>query len=258
MTSRPTGAPQAHATKTRMTPASGGASQQSGEPAAAVRPDLAAVGQRIRSLRAERAMSLRALAEASGVGAASLSQLENGQRNPTLATLYALAGALQSPLALLLDARSGSAVEGPGVSVRLLDTDVIGVDSDGDSDSSILDSVDCSAAGADETPRTSSAQVTVEVYRLHLDAGASRRSPAHGPGVVEHVQVLAGRLRAGREGEEREACAGQNLEWVSDRPHTYRAVRGLVDAVLVITTPLACVQTAHPGDHGTRVTSASM
>ncbi|WP_225733126.1 helix-turn-helix domain-containing protein [Pseudoclavibacter sp. CFCC 13796] len=212
MTSRATTPPPGRAPQTRMAPAPGGALPQIGAPAAAVRPDLAAIGDRIRSLRAERAMSLRALAEASGVGVASLSQLENGQRNPTLATLYALAGTLRAPLALLLDARAGSSVEGPGVSVRLLDTDVIGVDS--------------------------SAQVTVEVYRLHLDSEASRRSPAHGPGVVEHVQVLAGLLRAGREGAEREASAGQNLEWVSDCPHTYRAVRGPVEAVLVITTPL--------------------
>ncbi|WP_225733637.1 helix-turn-helix domain-containing protein [Pseudoclavibacter sp. CFCC 13611] len=214
MTSRATTPPPGRAAQTRMVPASGGALPQSREPAAAVLPDLAAIGERIRSLRSERAMSLRALAEASGVGVASLSQLENGQRNPTLATLYALAGALGAPLALLLDARAGSSVGGPGVSVRLLDTDVIGVDSD------------------------SSAQVTIEVYRLHLDSGASRRSPAHGPGVVEHVQVLTGMLRAGREGEEREASAGQNLEWVSDCPHTYRAVSGPVEAVLVITTPL--------------------
>src|SRR4051812_41709202 len=57
-----------------------------------------AVGQRLRRLREERGLSLSALARAAGLGKATLSGLEHGTRNPTLETLYAVAGALGVPL----------------------------------------------------------------------------------------------------------------------------------------------------------------
>ena len=56
------------------------------------------VGARISTLRTERGLSLSALARAAGIGKGSLSELEAGQRNPTLDTLYAVAGPLGVPL----------------------------------------------------------------------------------------------------------------------------------------------------------------
>ncbi|HLU53085.1 MAG TPA: helix-turn-helix transcriptional regulator, partial [Acidimicrobiia bacterium] len=47
----------------------------------------AIVGARVRDLRKARGMSLGALAKATGVGKGTLSELESGRRNPTLATL---------------------------------------------------------------------------------------------------------------------------------------------------------------------------
>ncbi|WP_265523589.1 helix-turn-helix domain-containing protein [Oerskovia flava] len=164
------------------------------------------VGERIRSLRAERAISLSALAAAAGIGKGSLSELEHGARNPTLATLYAVAGALQVPLSALLAERVGAEVASDGVSARLLDTR----HHDG----------------------------TTEVYALHLDAGAHRRSPGHGPGVVEHLLVTRGAVRAGRTGQEVDVEVGGHTTWVSDGPHGYDALGGSpADAVLVIRSP---------------------
>ena len=168
----------------------------------------AAVAQRIRSLRTERGLSLSGLAAAAGIGKGSLSEIEQGARNPTLATLYALAGALRVPLAVLLAERVGAQVSSEGVSARLLDTHQV---PDG---------------------------TTVEVYHLHLAPGAHRTSPPHGPGVVEHLLVTDGLLRAGRGGAEAELDVGDEVRWVSDVEHSYQALGGRsVDAVLVIRTP---------------------
>lgn len=169
---------------------------------------LAAVAAQIRALRAERGLSLSALAAAAGVGKGSLSEIEHGARNPTLATLYALAGALGVPLATLLAERPGSEVSSEGVRARLLDAHHL---PDG---------------------------TAVEVYHLHLEPSADRTSPPHGPGVVEHLLVTAGRVRAGRRGAEAVVTVGDELRWVSDAEHSYRALDGApVDAVLVIRTP---------------------
>ena len=53
--------------------------------------DLDPAGRpRLRALREERGISLSTLARLAGVGKATLSGLENGTRNPTLETLYAV------------------------------------------------------------------------------------------------------------------------------------------------------------------------
>jgi transcriptional regulator with XRE-family HTH domain len=51
-------------------------------------------GQRLRELRVQRALSLRALGERSGVTFATINNLENGNRPARLATIRKLAEAL--------------------------------------------------------------------------------------------------------------------------------------------------------------------
>jgi transcriptional regulator with XRE-family HTH domain len=177
------------------------------------------VGERLRAARQDRGLSLGALAEAARVGKGSLSEIENGARNPTLGTLYALAGALGVPLATLIAERPGVRVASPGIEARLLD-----VSHD---------------AGPGVGPGAGSGGgQTVEVYRLRLEPGRGHRSPGHGPGVTEHLLVTAGRARAGRLGEEAEIGTGQAAQWVSDVVHTYAALGAdPAEAVLVIRSP---------------------
>jgi transcriptional regulator with XRE-family HTH domain len=178
--------------------------------------DLARLtGERLRAARRERGLSLGALAEAARVGKGSLSEIENGARNPTLGTLYALAGALGVPLATLIADRPGVRVASPGIEARLLD-----VSRDGGH--------------------------TVEVYRLRIEPGGGHRSPAHGPGVTEHLLVTSGRARAGRLGEETEIGPGQAAQWESDVPHGYAALGpDPVESVLVIRSPVASSLSRH-------------
>ena len=113
------------------------------------------------------------------------------------------------PLAKLIADQPGVRVSSPGVEARL---------------------VDVSHEGGQ----------TVEVYRLHLDAGVHHRSPAHLPGVVEHLLVTSGWARAGRLGQEEEIGAGQAAQWVSDVDHSYTALGAdPVESVLVICSPEA-------------------
>lgn len=56
------------------------------------------VGARLRELRAARGLSLRALAEASGVTASALSQIENGKNSPSVSTLKKILAALGTTL----------------------------------------------------------------------------------------------------------------------------------------------------------------
>src|SRR5215467_6542624 len=61
-------------------------------------PVLDAVGQRLRSLRQQRQLSLAGLSAMTGISTSTLSRLESGGRKPTLELLLALSRAYQVPL----------------------------------------------------------------------------------------------------------------------------------------------------------------
>lgn len=56
------------------------------------------VGSRLRMLRDERGVSMRALARQSGLSANALSMIERGLTSPSISTLYKLANALEIPI----------------------------------------------------------------------------------------------------------------------------------------------------------------
>jgi transcriptional regulator with XRE-family HTH domain len=56
------------------------------------------VGGRLRELRSERGMSMRALARESGLSANALSMIERGRTSPSVSTLYKLADAMGIPI----------------------------------------------------------------------------------------------------------------------------------------------------------------
>lgn len=56
------------------------------------------IGARLRELRQERAMSIRALARASGLSTNALSMIERGRTSPSVSTLYKIADALGVPI----------------------------------------------------------------------------------------------------------------------------------------------------------------
>lgn len=161
----------------------------------ALDPAAAAVGARVRALRTDRGLTLSALARAAGIGKASLSELEQGRRNPTLATLYAVAGPLGVPLVALLGDTPGSVVtdpEGPGLVARLLH-----VDRDG--------------------------TTTTEVFWIELPPGGRRDSSAHATGAVEHVLVVRGSLLVTVDGVTTTLGPGEAHAWRADVPHGYAA-----------------------------------
>jgi len=56
------------------------------------------VGMRLRTLRDQRALSLRALAERCGLSINAISQIERGENSPTVSSLHRLATALDVPI----------------------------------------------------------------------------------------------------------------------------------------------------------------
>ena len=173
------------------------------------------LGAALRRIRETRSMSLSDLARASGVAKATLSALESGGANPTLDTINALSSALHvsmgellAPSASPLDvvrAGEGHPIRGASVAARLVD------------------------------------QVDLEGGRLEFARGEvgpeGQRSPAHPPGVVEHVFVAAGRARVGPVDRPVLLECGDYLRMDASEPHLYEGVDGPADLILVMMYP---------------------
>ncbi|MEV6347668.1 XRE family transcriptional regulator [Actinoplanes sp. NPDC051851] len=171
-----------------------------------------AVGQRVRRLRLAQGTSLSALARAAGIGKATLSGLEHGTRNATLETLHAVAGVLGVPVtALLLEPGAPPAqmaeVRGSAVTPRLLTV-------------------------------FHEPGVTFELLTIRVRPGVLQRSPAHAPGVTEHLTTIQGVLRAGRADAPAIVRPGEHHAWQADTAHVYEALGDEeATAVLLIRSP---------------------
>ena len=170
---------------------------------------IQAVAANVRALRTARGMSLNELAAASKTGKGTLSRIEAAQANPTVETLYALADALGVPF--------GSLVAAPQVE-HLKAADVPRV------------------AGTVEARLLSQASGAslVEALDITFPEGKTRRSNPHPKGVIEHLLLLEGRLRAGPEGREVDLEPGDVLRFPGDVPHSYAPIDGPARAIALM------------------------
>lgn len=174
------------------------------------------VARNLRQLREERGLSLSQLARRSGVAKATLSGLELGQGNPTIETLWALAGALGVPFGDLLADTAPS-------EVRLV-TASEGLRVPG-------------AAGDARLVERLSARGLVEVYEMRLKPGHPYEAAAHAPGVSEHLLVTHGSLRTGPADEPVELAEGDFCRFPGDQPHLYEAVEHDATATVLMSYP---------------------
>ena len=164
---------------------------------------IRAVAANVRALRAARGMSLNELATASGTGKGTLSRIEAAQANPTVETLYALADALGVPFGSL------TADHTPTVEhVRAADLAQVS-----------------GAVHARVLTQATGAKL-VEALDIVFPAGQIRHSNPHPQGVIEHILLTEGRLKAGPEGAEKVLDTGDVLRFPGDVPHTYEALDG--------------------------------
>ncbi len=166
---------------------------------------MRAVAANIRTLRAQAGLTLADLAAAAGLGKSTLAQLESGRANPSVETLWAIAAALEVSFARI--------VEEERPSLR------------------VVRASDVTPLLSSETPgwagrllSASQARSTFDLYALDLEAGSARHADPHHAGVMEHLLVVTGRLRAGPEGNAVELASGDLLTFQADVPHVYEAL----------------------------------
>lgn len=193
---------------------------------AAIDPRMLHVGNRIRTHRQKAGLSLTGLAAAAGIGKGTLSELEHGQRNPTLETLYALAGVLGVPLAGFVSSDDGHqppARSAPGAAAVIPGDREITVGG-GPVSARLL-----------EARRVTDGSL-IEVYWLSIGPGR-RVSPGHGQSVAERLVLVDGEAVVGPEGQARQITAGQALSWESSGRHVYSSEAGAEGVLTIINPP---------------------
>jgi XRE family transcriptional regulator, regulator of sulfur utilization len=183
--------------------------------AAVSEPALVAVGARGRALREAQRLSLRDLAERSGVSAPMLSQVERGETSPTLQVAARIAAGLELRLSQLL---------------RLDEDGIVTVVRRGER----------RTGGADGhryeilTPPLPGQRAEVSVHRLAPGAstGGPGDPPMHEPGSRETAVVQEGTAELVVDGARHELHAGDAVTFDADLPHHFEN-SGKEEAVLL-------------------------
>jgi len=163
------------------------------------------VGPRIKALREAGGLSLRDLADRTGVSAPMLSQVERGETSPTLATAGRIAQGLELSLSQLLRLD-----EGGSVAIVRRDDEKPAKDTKGHRAETLTPSLPGQRA---------------ELSRHTLDAGAATGGPddppSHEPGAREIAHVERGVIALCIDGERHELQAGDTVTFDADLPHHF-------------------------------------
>ncbi len=163
-------------------------------------------------------LSLSALAEKAGIAKSTLSQLEAGQGNPSLETLWAIATALNVPFNYLFE-------------ISQPQTNLIRAEEGREIPSNMPS---YSATLLSDCPPNHRRVL----YRLNLLEGTLREAEPHHQGTIEHTFVCSGRVRLGPLDQLETLEAGDYYRYPADVAHSYEVLKGDAVLLLVIETSL--------------------
>ncbi|MCC3702161.1 helix-turn-helix domain-containing protein [Rouxiella badensis] len=158
-------------------------------------------------------LSLAEISRRAGIAKSTLSQLESGNGNPSIETLWSLCVALDIPFARLMEQEvSTSQVirfgEGPSVTAEMAHYKAI-----------LL--------------ATCPPGARRDIYQLITQPGEDRHSHPHSPGSIEHLIVTQGRALVGPTDSATELNPGDYICYPGDQPHVFKALEPNTHAILI-------------------------
>lgn len=177
------------------------------------------IGPFIQQLRKRMGLTLDALANHSGVSRSMLSQIERGQANPTLATVWALASALDIDVSELIgggggDQRIRIEIASPSFTPEIRTSDGL-----------------CVLRILSPADRADS----LEWYEIRFAPGGALVSAPHARGMREHLTVLEGEVTVVSGGERERVATGATARYPADVRHEIvNETMGSARALLVV------------------------
>ncbi len=169
------------------------------------------IGEKLKTLRTTRALSLDDVSALTGVSKPMLGQIERGQSVPTVTTLWKIATGLKTPLSFFLEApQTEYTVVGPEPSTV--------IPGDG--------------GKMRAYPLFTYDPVhSVETFYIEFDSGCHHSSDRHNDGVEEHIFVLLGTLRLVLGDRTVDVGEKQAVRFRADMSHAYQNLSGSECAV---------------------------
>ncbi|GAA0076615.1 XRE family transcriptional regulator [Clostridium sp. CTA-5] len=159
------------------------------------------IAENLKTLRTERNLSLGQLAELSDISKVMLSQIEKGDTNPTINTLWKIANGLKVPYTLLLEQKKH--------------------------DTSIIKKNDIEAQLTEEGHYrvycyyTSTPYRNFELFQIELDEGYSYTSVGHSKKSEEYIMVLEGELTLEVNNETYKLTSNDSISFSASNQHIY-------------------------------------
>lgn len=177
------------------------------------------IAENLRRIREDRKLSLDKVAEITGVSKSMLGQIERGESNPTIATLWKIANGLRTSFTAL--------VNSPQVDTELIrQTDIKPLS--GDNGRYRVYPLFPYGDGR-----------RFEMYALEIEPGGRFASDPHSEQTQEFITVFDGELTMTIDSREYKVPPGMSIRFRADQPHVYHNASAVLTRLsLVIHYPL--------------------
>lgn len=160
------------------------------------------LGIQLKKIRQQRGMSLDDMAKLTDVSKAQLAQMEKGESNPTVSTIWKIADGLKISFSSLL--------QPPKTSVKKISPSEIPYLTEDDGRYRVFSIIPYDPERG------------WELYRIEMDPKCSYESVPHMDGVEESMTVVGGRMKIALESEEIVLEAGETLVFSGNQIHRYQ------------------------------------
>jgi transcriptional regulator with XRE-family HTH domain len=159
------------------------------------------IGENLKRLRTEKGLSLDAVAKLSGVSKSMLGQIERGEVNPTISTVWRIAGGLKVSFTSLVTRAQD-------------DSEIV-------ARSEIEPLVEDGGKVRNHPVFPFDAERGFEMYYVEFDPGGYLQADGHTVGTQEYITLHSGRLAVRVAEEEHLLGRGDSIRFKADAPHSY-------------------------------------
>ncbi len=160
------------------------------------------ISYNLKRIRDEKNFSLDRVSQETGVSKSMLGQIERGESNPTVATVWKIANGLKVSFTAM--------IEPPQQEVEMVRVQ------------SVSTLHECDGKYRIYPQFIYTAQRGFELYRVEIDADGHLEAEPHGKDIEEYLSVFSGVLKVMVGSETYELRKGDAMRFRADKPHGYR------------------------------------
>jgi transcriptional regulator with XRE-family HTH domain len=162
------------------------------------------IGNKLKDIRNKRKLSLDEVTKLTGVSKAMLGQIERGQSNPTVSTLWKIATGLKVSFSLFID--------------------------ENQDDLKVIDQNDISPIIEDNNRMKLypifpfDANKGFEIFTIELEPDCNHISTPHNDGVEEYIIVTEGKIEININDKKYILQKGNSIRFMANSPHSYKNI----------------------------------